>query len=139
MSFVGISRLGFRVRERARRTAKQSDIESKIVLPRTKRRLQPRALSLHHGRFGVLAIKEQGLLPSIEEAFAPSDPVVWLPEQPDVTLDHQTAAAVAHVWGQYEAPPRRASSLTEWRRRLDARPHDAMEVRQAGRAALFRA
>ena len=52
----------------------------------------------------VLAIKTQGLLPSIEQTLAPSDPVVWLTKQPYVTLDDETAAATAHVWGQYEVP-----------------------------------
>ena len=45
----------------------------------------------------VLAIKTQGLLPSIEETLAPSDHVVWLTEQPDVTLNDEAAAVTGQA------------------------------------------
>src|SRR5262249_24773211 len=62
-----------------------------------------RALYYFTTRDCVMPIKQEGLLPSIDETLAPSDPVVWLTEQPDVTLDPETAAVVAHRCGQCEA------------------------------------
>ena len=43
----------------------------------------------------VIAIREYGLLPSLEPVMSPDHAVVWLTSQPDVSLTEQDAKAMA--------------------------------------------
>jgi len=52
----------------------------------------------------VIAIREYGLLPSLEPVMSPDHAVVWLTSQPDVSVTERDAKAMA-LWLQaYEAP-----------------------------------
>ena len=52
----------------------------------------------------VIAIREYGLLPSLEPVMSPDHAVVWLTSQPDVSLTEQDAKAMAFWLHLYEAP-----------------------------------
>ena len=52
----------------------------------------------------VIAIREYGLLPSLEPVMSPDHAVVWLTSQPDVSLTEQDAKAMALWLHLYEAP-----------------------------------
>jgi len=52
----------------------------------------------------VIAIRECGLLPSLEPVMSPDHAVVWLTSQPDVSRTEQDAKAMALWLHLYEAP-----------------------------------